>query len=157
MSRLTLGDADATARAWFASQVQELGCSLAVDQMGNMFARRAGKFRASSVKPMIAMGSHLDTQPRGGRFDGVLGIVAALEVLRTMKESGFETGLDLGVVNWTKYVHHSTALRFRRIGGANDAARKAHDSLNPCAPPASGPVVFPSRKLGIYATSTTRA
>ncbi|KAJ5679297.1 hypothetical protein N7462_007541 [Penicillium macrosclerotiorum] len=99
MARLTLTDDDARVRKWFADEVQQLGCSLSVDKMGNMFARRPGKLR--SPAPMIAMGSHLDTQPRGGRYDGILGVLAALEVLRTMKEANFETNYDVGVVNWT--------------------------------------------------------
>ncbi|KAJ5504349.1 Peptidase M20 [Penicillium fimorum] len=99
MARLTLNDDDARVRRWFAAEVQKLGCSLSVDQMGNMFARQSG--RLDSAAPMIAMGSHLDTQPRGGRYDGILGIMAALEILRTMKESGFQTNYDVGVVNWT--------------------------------------------------------
>lgn len=102
MARLSLSDDDARVRRWFAEQIQELGCSLTVDQMGNMFARQAGSLR--SLEPMTAMGSHLDTQPRGGRYDGILGIVAALEVLRTMKDNGFKTQFDVGIVNWTKYV-----------------------------------------------------
>lgn len=100
MARLTLNDDDARVRKWFAAEVQKLGCSLSIDQMGNMFARQPG--RLNSTAPMIAMGSHLDTQPRGGRYDGILGIMAALEVLRTMNESGFWTNFDVGVVNWTK-------------------------------------------------------
>jgi acetylornithine deacetylase/succinyl-diaminopimelate desuccinylase-like protein len=100
MARLTLNDDDARVRRWFAAEVQKLGCSLSVDQMGNMFARQSGRLNSSA--PMIAMGSHLDTQPRGGRYDGILGIMAALEVLRTMKESGFQANYDVGVVNWTK-------------------------------------------------------
>ncbi|KAL4876836.1 hypothetical protein BJY04DRAFT_231288 [Aspergillus karnatakaensis] len=99
MARLTLTPADASVRKWFAREVTKLGCSLTVDQMGNMFARQSGTLNSSA--PMIAMGSHLDTQPRGGRYDGILGVVGALEVLRTMKESGFRTGFDVGIVNWT--------------------------------------------------------
>ncbi|KAJ5297496.1 hypothetical protein PENANT_c005G00312 [Penicillium antarcticum] len=99
MARLTLTDEDASVRKWFATEVQKLGCALVVDQMGNMFARQSG--RLNSPAPMIAMGSHLDTQPRGGRYDGILGVMAALEVLRTMKESGFQTNYDIGIVNWT--------------------------------------------------------
>lgn len=101
MARLTLTDADAAVRRWLSDQVQLLGCSLHIDQMGNMFARQKGRLNSSA--PMIAMGSHLDTQPRGGRYDGILGIMAALEVLRTMKENGYQTGFDVGLVNWTKY------------------------------------------------------
>lgn len=100
MARLTLNDDDARVRQWFAAEVQKLGCSLSVDQMGNMFARRTGQLKSSA--PMIAIGSHLDTQPRGGRYDGILGVMAALEVLRTMNDSGFETNFDVGIVNWTK-------------------------------------------------------
>jgi acetylornithine deacetylase/succinyl-diaminopimelate desuccinylase-like protein len=88
MARLTLDDNDARVRRW------------SIDQMGNMFARQKGKLKTSA--PMIAMGSHLDTQPRGGRYDGILGVMAALEVLRTMKENRFQTNYDVGIVNWTK-------------------------------------------------------
>ncbi|KAL2826267.1 hypothetical protein BDW59DRAFT_171918 [Aspergillus cavernicola] len=99
MARLTLTDNDARVRNWFATEVEKLGCSLKIDQMGNMFARQKGKLNSSA--PMIAMGSHLDTQPRGGRYDGILGVVAALEVLRTMKENHFQTNYNIGIVNWT--------------------------------------------------------
>lgn len=102
MSRLSLTDDDAQARRWFAEETQKLGCSLVVDQLGNMFASRRGA--TSNPTPMIAMGSHLDTQPRGGRYDGILGVVAAVEVLRTFEENGYQTHHDVGVVNWTKYV-----------------------------------------------------
>uniref|UniRef100_A0A093XH97 Putative hydrolase n=1 Tax=Talaromyces marneffei PM1 TaxID=1077442 RepID=A0A093XH97_TALMA len=107
MARLTLTDADAKVRRWLSDQVQKLGCALHIDQMGNMFARQKG--RLNSPAPMIAMGSHLDTQPRGGRYDGILGIMAALEVLRTMKESGYHTAFDVGLVNWTKFPKSMTS------------------------------------------------
>ena len=100
MARLALSDDDARVRSWFADEVKSLGCSLMIDEMGNMFARRAGS--SSSSEPMTAMGSHLDTQPRGGRYDGILGVTAALEVLRTLKDTGYSTHFDVGVVNWTK-------------------------------------------------------
>ncbi|KAL4789504.1 hypothetical protein BDV19DRAFT_396959 [Aspergillus venezuelensis] len=99
MARLTLTDDDAKVRRWFADEVKKLGCSLSVDQMGNMFARQKG--RLGSNRPLIAMGSHLDTQPRGGRYDGILGVVGALEVLRTMNENNFQTNYDVGIINWT--------------------------------------------------------
>ncbi|KYK58813.1 hydantoinase/carbamoylase family amidase [Drechmeria coniospora] len=99
MARLALTDDDARARRWFAEETEALGCRLVVDEMGNMFANRPGS--AASPSPMIAMGSHLDTQPRGGRYDGILGVVAAVEVLRTLHENGFRTHLDVGAVNWT--------------------------------------------------------
>lgn len=99
MARLALTDDDARARRWFADEVQQLGCTLSVDELGNMFARASGTNPSS---PMTAMGSHLDTQPRGGRYDGILGVMAGLEVLRTLKENGRKTNYDVGVINWTK-------------------------------------------------------
>lgn len=95
--RLTLTDLDAKVRAWFKNQTEALGCSVTVDDMGNMFARRAGQRGI----PPIAMGSHLDTQPTGGKFDGALGVLAALEALRTLYRAGYETFAPIEVVNWT--------------------------------------------------------
>ena len=100
MSRLALSDDDAKARRWFVEEMTKLNCQLTVDKMGNLFARRAGFTKSKS--PMIAMGSHLDTQPRGGRYDGILGVLAAVEVLRTLDDAGHQTVLDVGVINWTK-------------------------------------------------------
>lgn len=100
MNRLALTDDDATARKWFQSAMEDLGCKVTIDQLGNMFAKKQGKAKSSA--PMIAMGSHLDTQPRGGRYDGILGVLAAVEAMRTMADSGYETHFDVGVVNWTK-------------------------------------------------------
>src|SRR5690606_36748490 len=74
------------------------GCSVTIVDMGERFARRAGQ-RADI--PPIAMGSHLDTQPTGGKFDGVLGVLGALEALRTLHEAGYETFAPIEVVNWT--------------------------------------------------------
>lgn len=86
--RLTLTPEDRRVRDWFAERAQAIGCTVTVDDMGNMFARRPG--RRSDIPP-IAMGSHLDTQPTGGRFDGVLGVLAALEGLRTLHAAGYKT------------------------------------------------------------------
>jgi N-carbamoyl-L-amino-acid hydrolase len=95
--RLTLTDLDRQVRGWFTARAEALGCRVTVDDMGVMFARREG---TASVPP-IAMGSHLDTQPTGGKFDGVLGVLAALEALRTLVEAGYETHAPIEVVNWT--------------------------------------------------------
>lgn len=100
MARLALNDDDARVRRWFAAEVEKLGCKLSVDEMGNMFARQAGSLGSS--EPMTGMGSHLDTQPRGGRYDGILGVMAALEVLRTLKDNKYMTSFDVGAINWTK-------------------------------------------------------
>lgn len=98
MSRLALSAGDKQVRDWLAEQATHLACDVKVDQMGNMFAVRAGK------KPGLPtfMGSHLDTQPAGGRYDGVLGVLAALEGLRTLHDHGIQTEYPIGIVNWTK-------------------------------------------------------
>src|SRR6266568_2926845 len=95
--RLTLTDLDRQVRDWFKARAQALGCTVTVDDMGVMFARRPGQRDI----PPIAMGSHLDTQPTGGKFDGVLGVLGALEALRTLHEAGYETYAPIEVVNWT--------------------------------------------------------
>ena len=95
--RLTLTDLDRQVRDWFKARAEALGCRVTTDDMGAMFARREG----SADVPPIAFGSHLDTQPTGGKFDGVLGVLAALETLRTLVEAGYETYAPIEVVNWT--------------------------------------------------------
>jgi N-carbamoyl-L-amino-acid hydrolase len=95
--RLTLTDLDRQVRDWFKARAEQLGCRVTIDDMGVMFARREG---AAQVPP-IAFGSHLDTQPTGGKFDGVLGVLGALEALRTLVEAGYETYAPIEVVNWT--------------------------------------------------------
>jgi N-carbamoyl-L-amino-acid hydrolase len=96
--RLTLSDDDRKVRDWLTTRAQAIGCAVAVDDMGNMFARREG---IRSDIPPIAMGSHLDTQPTGGKFDGVLGVLAALEAMRTLQESGYQTFAPVEVINFT--------------------------------------------------------
>ncbi len=98
LCRLTLTDLDRQVRDWFKAQCETLGCTVAIDDMGNMFARRPGK---DPALPPIAIGSHLDTQPTGGKFDGVLGVLGALEALRTLHAAGYETNAPIEVVNWT--------------------------------------------------------
>jgi N-carbamoyl-L-amino-acid hydrolase len=95
--RLTLTDLDRQVRDWFRARAQALGCRVTVDDMGAMFARRDGQHDV----PPIAMGSHLDTQPSGGKFDGALGVLAALEALRALVEAGYETYAPIEVINWT--------------------------------------------------------
>jgi beta-ureidopropionase / N-carbamoyl-L-amino-acid hydrolase len=98
IKRLTLSDDDKKVRDWFKAQCEALGCRVSVDQVGNMFAVRPG--RRSDLLP-IAMGSHLDTQPTGGKFDGVLGVLGALEAMRTLADLGYETTAPVMIVNWT--------------------------------------------------------
>jgi N-carbamoyl-L-amino-acid hydrolase len=98
IKRLTLSDDDKKVRDWFKRGCEELGLKVSVDSCGNMFALRPG--RNPDLLP-IAMGSHLDTQPTGGKFDGVLGVLGALEAMRTLKEAGYETNAPVMIVNWT--------------------------------------------------------
>lgn len=98
IKRLTLTDEDKRVRDWFKAECEKLGCTVTVDEVGNMFARRPGK-RADLLP--IAMGSHLDTQPTGGKFDGVLGVLGALEAMRTLHDMGYETNAPIEIVNWT--------------------------------------------------------
>src|SRR5262245_28613006 len=92
--RLTLTDDDKAVRDWLRAQCEALGCTVTVDSVGNMFARRPG--RNEDLLP-IAMGSHLDTQPTGGKFDGVLGVLSALEALRTLAGAGHTTNAPIEV------------------------------------------------------------
>jgi N-carbamoyl-L-amino-acid hydrolase len=96
--RLTLTDLDRQMRDWFKARCEALDCTVTVDEVGNMFARRPGN---DQNLPPIAMGSHLDTQPTGGKFDGVLGVLGALEAMRTLHETGYETNAPVEIVNWT--------------------------------------------------------
>jgi hydantoinase/carbamoylase family amidase len=98
MCRLTLTQEDKQVRDWLVAECKSLDCEVRVDQMGNIFAIRSGT--AKDQKP-IAMGSHMDTQPAGGRYDGILGVQAALEVLRTLHENKVDTHCPIVLVNWT--------------------------------------------------------
>ncbi len=97
-NRLTLTDLDRDARALFRTWAEGAGLAVTVDRMGNMFARREG---TEPGLPPVLMGSHLDTQPTGGKFDGVLGVLGALEVARSMNDLGLRTRHPVEVVNWT--------------------------------------------------------
>lgn len=97
-NRQALTDLDKTGRDLFVQWCQEAGCTVRVDRMGNIFARRPG--RDDSLAPVIA-GSHLDTQPTGGKFDGVYGVLAALEVVRSLNDDGVTTETPVEVVVWT--------------------------------------------------------
>ena len=96
--RLTLGPEDKRVRDWFRDACQNAGCEVHVDALGTMYAIRPGR---DMSKLPIGLGSHLDTQPTGGKFDGVLGTLAALEILRTLNDADIQTDHPLCVVNWT--------------------------------------------------------
>jgi N-carbamoyl-L-amino-acid hydrolase len=96
--RLTLGPEDKQVRDWFRTACEAAGCEVHVDALGSMFALRKGR---DMSKAPIGIGSHLDTQPTGGKFDGILGTLAALEVVRTLNDAGIETETPICIANWT--------------------------------------------------------
>ncbi|PWY94423.1 beta-alanine synthase [Aspergillus sclerotioniger CBS 115572] len=98
MQRLALSQEDKQVRDWFLETTKALKCEITVDEMGNIFAVRPG--RRTDV-PATFIGSHLDTQPTGGRYDGILGVLSGIEVLKVIDEMGLETEGGIGVVNWT--------------------------------------------------------
>lgn len=97
-NRQTLTDLDAEGRALFQRWGEACGLTLTVDRLGNMVFRREGR---DPTRRPVAFGSHLDTQPTGGKFDGVLGVLAGLEVMRALHEAGAETEAPLLLINWT--------------------------------------------------------
>ena len=97
-NRQALTDEDKQGRDLFDSWCKAAGCKVRVDEMGNIFSRRSGS--NDTLAPVIA-GSHLDTQPTGGKFDGVYGVLAALEVIRSLNDAGIETLHPVESVVWT--------------------------------------------------------
>ena len=98
VQRLALSDEDKRARDLFVGWLKELSLEVSVDEMGNIFGRRAGQ--SNNLEPVM-MGSHIDSQPRGGRFDGILGVMGALEVMRTLHENQVQTERPVIIVDWT--------------------------------------------------------
>jgi N-carbamoyl-L-amino-acid hydrolase len=96
--RLALTELDRQGRELFVRWMKEAGCSVRVDAIGNLFARREGQ---DASLPAVATGSHIDTQPTGGKFDGNYGVLAGLEVLRTLNDAGIRTVAALEVCVWT--------------------------------------------------------
>ena len=98
LARLTLTDDDRQMRDQFRDWCQQAGLAVMVDRMGNIFGRRAGQ---QDDLPPILIGSHLDTQVNGGRFDGIAGVLAGLELVRTLNDLGHVTRRPIVIVNWT--------------------------------------------------------
>jgi len=97
-NRQALTDEDKAARDLFVAWGREAGCEVSIDEVGNVFLRYAG--RQSGADPVL-IGSHLDTQATGGRFDGVYGVLAGLEVVRTLAEQGIAVNRSIEVASWT--------------------------------------------------------
>lgn len=96
-NRQALTDQDQAARELFLGWARDAGCSVRADAAGNLFVRRAGR---RELAPVMT-GSHLDTQPTGGKFDGILGVLGGLEVIDTLNDAGVQTDRPLEVVVWT--------------------------------------------------------
>jgi N-carbamoyl-L-amino-acid hydrolase len=97
-NRQTLTDDDAKGRSLFKKWCEDAGLKMGLDQMGTMFARREG---TEPNLDAVYVGSHLDTQPTGGRYDGVLGVLSGLELIRTLNDLNIKTRRPIVVVNWT--------------------------------------------------------
>src|SRR3982750_7957 len=97
VARLALTDLDREARDWVMARAAEMDMTVTVDRIGNIFTRRPG--RDASRAPVMS-GSHIDTQPTGGKFDGNYGVLAALEVVRTLNEHAIETEAAVEVAVW---------------------------------------------------------
>ncbi|GAA6209948.1 Zn-dependent hydrolase [Cognatishimia sp. WU-CL00825] len=97
-NRQTLTDADSEGRALFQKWCTDAGCVMGVDSMGNMFATRPG---TDETALPVYMGSHLDTQPTGGKYDGVLGVLGGLEAIRTLNDLNVKTKHPIVLTNWT--------------------------------------------------------
>jgi N-carbamoyl-L-amino-acid hydrolase len=98
VARIALTDLDRQARDLFVSWCQAAGCAVSVDRVGNITARREGTDREA---PPVTTGSHLDTQPLGGKFDGIYGVLAGLEVVRSLNDADVHTRAPIDVVDWT--------------------------------------------------------
>jgi beta-ureidopropionase / N-carbamoyl-L-amino-acid hydrolase len=96
--RLALTDLDRQGRELVVQWAEELGLKITVDRIGNIFMRRAG---SKNMLPPIVAGSHIDTQPTGGKFDGNYGVLAGLEVVRTLNDHGIVTEAPIEIVVWT--------------------------------------------------------
>ncbi|WP_419839519.1 M20 family metallo-hydrolase [Candidatus Poriferisodalis sp.] len=98
VARVALTDEDRAGRDQFVAWVRELGCTVHVDQMGNLFARREG---SDPGRAPVVIGSHLDSQPTGGKYDGAYGVMVGLEVLRVLHDNDLITAAPVEVVSWT--------------------------------------------------------
>jgi N-carbamoyl-L-amino-acid hydrolase len=97
-NRRALTDEDKQGRDLFCEWAESVDCDVSVDMVGNIFARRAG---TDATLPSVLIGSHLDTQPTGGRFDGVYGVLAGIEVIETLNDNNISTLHPIDIVNWT--------------------------------------------------------
>ncbi|MFA1822303.1 M20 family metallo-hydrolase [Virgibacillus oceani] len=121
LRRLALSEEDRQMRNFFQLWMEEAGLQVRIDDFGNMYGRRKGR----TDKRPVVIGSHLDTQPAGGRFDGVLGILSALEVVRTLNDKKLETERPVEIVNFTNEEGARFAPSMMGSGGMTGAYEKA--------------------------------
>lgn len=119
VGRIALTDTDRQGRDLFVSWCREAGCAVRVDRLGNIFARRPGR---DPARAPVMTGSHLDTQPLGGRFDGIYGVLAGLEAVRALNDAGIETAAPIDVAVWTdeEGVRFGGALASKSFAGLID-------------------------------------
>lgn len=120
LHRLALSDTDREVRDWFVDRLETLGLSVRIDAFGNVFGRREG---ADPDAAPVLLGSHLDSQPYGGIYDGALGVVAALEFVRALNDRGIETRRPIEVVDWT----NEEGSRFQPAMQGSGVWAGAHD------------------------------
>jgi N-carbamoyl-L-amino-acid hydrolase len=127
--RLALTDLDKSVREWFVAEAKKYGCAVKIDQMGNIFAIRRGR---NNDIPPIGIGSHLDTQPAGGRYDGILGVQAGLEILKVFEETDTETHAPLAVINWTNEegARFTTGMLSSAVWAGNATLQEAYDHVD---------------------------
>ncbi|NOX52141.1 MAG: Zn-dependent hydrolase [Gammaproteobacteria bacterium] len=112
-NRQALSDEDAAGRALFLGWVEAAGCTWETDEIGNLFVRRPGR---DNSLPSVLIGSHLDTQPTGGRFDGVYGVLGGLEVIETLNDREIRTDAPIDLVVWTN--EEGSRFRYSMMGSA---------------------------------------
>ena len=119
VKRLTLTELDGQGRDLFVAWCKAAGLAVSVDGVGNLFARRAGR---NNALPPVVSGSHLDTQPSGGRFDGCFGVMAALEVARSLNDRDLQTEAPFEVAMWT----NEEGTRYLPVMGGSGAFAGVH-------------------------------
>lgn len=128
--RLALTQEDKEVRDWFVGTTRDLGCEPKVDQVGNIFAIRPGQ---NDRLPPIGIGSHLDTQPAGGCYDGILGVQAGVEILKVLHENQLQTYAPLAVVNWTNEegARFNTGMLGSAVWAGNLSLEDAYNHADP--------------------------
>jgi hypothetical protein len=152
LRRLALSDADKEMRDLFVAWCEAAGCAVTVDRMGNIFARRAG---TDDDLPPVMIGSHLDSQVAGGRYDGILGVLAGLEILRSLNDHGLETRRPIEVVNWSneegaRFPRRASAMPARRpwAGARSTPISSSTSSRAPCWRPSRSPSAWSPAATG---------